>query len=128
ILSSLNQRHVRRARALPLLLLASVIFSATFGIVHTHGSPSNGTAARATDAAGFVKSGDLDGGQTGGPLRPGDCSICQLHRQLSGGLLYGPVFMPAPPAEAPVAALAASTYLSSFSAPRRGRAPPQTSL
>ena len=124
----MNQRHARRARALPLLLLASVVFSATFGIVHTHGSPSNGQAAPASRAASSAQSGDLNGGQTGGPLRPGDCSICQLHRQLSGGLLYGPVFMPAPPAESPVAALAATTYLSSFSAPRRGRAPPQTSL
>lgn len=124
----MNRRHARIARALSFLLLASVVFSATFGVVHTHGSPSNGQAAPASKAAGFVKAGDLNGGQTGGPLRPGDCSICQLHRQLSGGLLYGPAFMPAPPAEAPVTALAADTYFSSFSAPRRGRAPPQTSL
>jgi hypothetical protein len=113
---------------LPLLLLASVVFSATFGVVHTHGAPPSGPAARASKAAGFVKSGDLDGARTGGPLRPGDCSICQLQRQLSGGLLYGPVFTPAPPAEHAVAAPTADTYLSSASAPRRGRAPPQTSL
>src|SRR5947209_6032999 len=116
------------ARVLSFLLLSSIAFSATFGVVHTHGSRSNEPGAGASESAGFVRAGDLAGGQTGGTLNAGDCSICQLHRQLSGGLLYGPVFMPAPPAGSPVAALAATTYLSSFSAPRRGRAPPQTSL
>src|SRR5947209_12923032 len=114
------------ARVLSFLLLSSIAFSATFGVVHTHGSRSNEPGA--SESAGFVRAGDLAGGQTGGTLNAGDCSICQLHRQLSGGLLYGPVFTPAPPAEHAAAALVTVPYLSTNSTPRRGRAPPQTSL
>jgi hypothetical protein len=124
----LNPRHARIARVLSFLLLSSIAFSATFGVVHTHRSPANGVAARASKAAEFVRAADLAGGQTDGLLRGGDCPICQLHRQLSGGLLYGPVFSPAPPAEHAAAALFTVPYLSTNSTPRRGRAPPQTSL
>lgn len=110
------------------LLLASVLFSATFGAVHTHGSPSAGTLTRAGKTESSFRAGDLNGNQTGDPLRAGDCAICQLHQQLSGGLLYGPVFLPAPPAEHAAVSLVADAYLYTSAAPRRGRAPPQTSL
>ena len=115
-------------RLLSFLLLSSIAFSATFGAVHTHGSRLSGPAASASNAAGSVRAGDPAGGQTGGPLRAGDCSICQLQRQLSGGLLYGPVFTPAPPAEHAASAPVTVPYLSTDSTPRRGRAPPQTLL
>lgn len=124
----MKPRRARHARALVFLLLSSILFSATFGVVHTHGSPSGVPLARASGGAGFVRAGDLSGSQTGGPQSAGDCSICQLHQQLSGGLLYGPVFMPAPPAERAAVALVSLPYLSAPSATRRGRAPPQTSL
>ena len=124
----MKPRHARIARLLSFLLLSSIAFSATFGAVHTHGSRSVGPAAHASKASGFVRAGDPPGGQTGGPLRAGDCSICQLQRQLSGGLLYGPVFTPAPPAEHAAAALVTVPYVSTVSTPRRGRAPPQTYL
>ena len=101
------------ARVLSFLLLSSIAFSATFGVVHTHGSRSNEPGAGASESAGFVRAGDLAGGQTGGPLNAGD---------------YGPVFTPAPPAEHAAAALVTVPYLSTNSTPRRGRAPPQTSL
>jgi len=116
------------ARVLSFLLLASIAFSATFGAAHTHGSPSNGVAARESKIAGFVGAADLVGDQTDGLQQGGDCPICQLHRQLSGGLLYGPVFSPAPPAQHAVAAHVTVPYLSTDSTPRRGRAPPLTSL
>ena len=124
----MKPRHARIARLLSFLLLSSIAFSATFGAVHTHVSRLSGPAARASKAAGSVKAGDPTGGQTRGPLRGGDCSICQLHRQLSGGLLYGPVFTPSPPAEHAAAALVAVPYISTSNTPQRGRAPPQTSL
>ena len=124
----MNQRHARRARALPLLLLASVVFSATFGIVHTHGSPSNGVAARESKIAGFVGAADLVGDQTDGLQQGGDCPICQLHRQLSGGLLYGPVFTPTPPTQHAPATVTSVPYFSASSTPQRGRAPPRSPL
>lgn len=96
--------------------------------MHTHGASASVPRARASKAARFVRAGDLSGSQTGGPQNAGDCSICQLHQQLSGGLLYGPVFMPAPPAEYAAASLVQTPYLSASNATRRGRAPPQTSL
>ena len=124
----MKPRRTRLARALVFLLLSSILFSATFGVVHTHGTSSSVSLARASKAAGSVRAGDLSGGQTGDPMRAGDCSICQLHQQLSGGLLYGPVFTPAPPAEHAAVSLVNIPYLYTASAPRRGRAPPQTSL
>jgi hypothetical protein len=96
--------------------------------VHTHGSHASVPLARASRTARLVWAGDLSGSQTGGPQNAGDCSICQLHQQLSGGLLYGPVCMPAPPAEHAAVSLVQIPYLFASSATRRGRAPPQTSL
>jgi hypothetical protein len=124
----LKPRRARLTRALPLLLLSSILFSATFGVVHTHGAPASVPLARASKTARFVRAGDLSGSQTSGSQNAGDCSVCQLHQQLSGGLLYGPVFMPAPPAEHAAVSLVQIPYLSASSAARRGRAPPQTSL
>jgi hypothetical protein len=124
----LNPRHACFARVLSFLLLSFIAFSATFGVAHTHGSPFNGPVSRATKTADFARACDLPGSQTGGLLRSGDCSICQLHRQLSGGLLYGPIFAPAPPAQHAAAALATIPDLFTNSAPRRGRAPPPTSV
>ena len=116
------------ARSLVFLLLSSILFSATFGVVHTHGARAGLTGARARKSESNVRAGDLSGGQTRGPQSAGDCSICQLHQQLSGGLLYGPVFTPAPPAGHAAVQTVNASYLSAASAPRRGRAPPQTSL
>jgi hypothetical protein len=124
----LKPRRAPRARSLAFLLLSSILFSATFGVVHTHGAGAGLPRARARQSESSAWAGDLSGSQTGGPRSAGDCSICQLHQQLSGGLLYGPVFIPAPPAEHAAVSLVNVSYLSAASAARRGRAPPQTSL
>jgi hypothetical protein len=124
----LKPRRAPLARALVFLLLSSILFSATFGAVHTHGSPTGGTRASAVKSEPSVRAGDLSGGHSGDPQSAGDCSICQLHQQLSGGLLYGPVFIPAPPVEHATVPTVNVSYLSASSAARRGRAPPQTSL
>ena len=124
----MKPRHAPLARALVFLLLSSILFSATFGAVHTHGSPAGQTRASAVKSETSARAGDLSGSHNGGPQSAGDCSICQLHQQLSGGLLYGPVFIPAPPVEHAAVPTVNVSYLSASSAARRGRAPPQTSL
>jgi hypothetical protein len=110
------------------LLLSSLIFSATVGIVHRHGT---GVPRRATvESVGLdaVGPADADGSSSNSPLQSSDCSICRLQRHLTGILLYGPVFTPAPPAEQAFEPVVSIPYLSATANPQRGRAPPQTSL
>jgi hypothetical protein len=118
---------VRLARALSCLLLLLIAYGATFGVVHRHDTsvPLNFTSATGTSAAG---GGQTDSRSAKSPLRVDDCSICQLHRQLSGGLLYAPALLPAQAAQQASAPLILLPYLPATEAPRRGRAPPSTSL
>jgi hypothetical protein len=118
---------VRLARALSCLLLFLIAYSATLGVVHRHGAPGpfNVTSATGVSAAG---GGQTDSRSTKSPLQPDDCSICQLHRQLNGGLLYAPALLPAQAAQQAPAAATPLTYIPATHTPRRGRAPPSTSL
>jgi hypothetical protein len=133
---ALISRRAPLAHVLSCLLLSTLIFSATFGSVHHHESPS-GTPRRVTVESVSVYSdvgvnsvspADENGSQTNNPLQSKDCSICQLQRHLTGILLYGPVFTPAPPSEHAFELVVSAPYLSATAHPRRGRAPPQTSL
>jgi hypothetical protein len=124
--SVLDWRRARGARALSCLLLFLITYGATLGVIHRHGLtwPLR-VAAESTD-----KSVE---GQTGPPssrlpFNPGDCSICQFQRQLNGGLIYTPVFVLVPVSHSAPAHVAPASYLSATNAPRRGRAPPQSSL
>jgi hypothetical protein len=125
--SLLNRRGARGARALSWLLLFLITYGATLGIIHRHGPPRQLRVAAESTAK------SADAGQTGGtssglPFNPGDCSICQFHRQLDGGLLYTPVFVSVPESHPEPAHVAPPFYLSATNTPRRGRAPPQPSL
>jgi hypothetical protein len=116
------------AHALSCLLLSTLVFSATFGAVHSHGTEAPCRAAPFAGGVNFVAPADGGGPSGENPLESKDCSICQLHRNLSGGLLYGPVFTPAPPAQHSVSSVISVPYASVSATPRRGRAPPPTSL
>jgi hypothetical protein len=124
--SALSRRRVRLARALSCLLLFLIAYSATLGVVHRHGTPGplNVTSATGTSAVGA----QTDSRSTKSPLRVDDCSICQLHRQLNGGLLYAPALLPAQAAQQASDPVVLLPYLPATEAPRRGRAPPSTSL
>ena len=117
------------ARALSCLLLSTLVFSATFGVLHRHGQESQRRASVANAAEVVsVESADGTGTQSEDNLQSKDCSICQLQRSLSGALLYGPVFAPTPAASQSFEPVASVPYLSATASPRRGRAPPSISL
>jgi Protein of unknown function (DUF2946) len=110
------------------MLLFLIAYGATLGIVHRHGvsGPLTITSAIGTSAA--ASGGQTDSRSTKSPFRIDDCSICQLHRQLNGGLLYAPVLLPAQAVQQAPAAATLLTYIPATHTPRRGRAPPSTSL
>jgi hypothetical protein len=110
------------------LLLSSLIFSATFGVLHRHDPNVTRRATIESADVGAVVPTDGSGSQTNDPLQSKDCSICQLQRHLSSGLFYGPVFISAPPSEHAFELIISASYLSAPDNPQRGRAPPQTSL
>jgi hypothetical protein len=118
---------VRLTRALSCLLLFLIAYSATFGVVHRHGLPDplNITSATGVSAAG---GGQTDSRSTKSPFRVDDCSICQFHRQLNGGLLYAPALLPAQATQQASEPVILLPHLPAAEAPRRGRAPPSTSL
>ena len=124
----MNVSRVPLAHALSCLLLSSLIFSATFGVIHRHGLAAPRRAAVESATVNSVGPADGNDSSTDGPLQSKDCSICQLHQHLSGGLVYGPVFTPAPPAEHIFESVASVPYHSATATPRRGRAPPPTTL
>jgi len=127
--SRLDPARSRLARALSCLLLSTLVFSATVGVLHRHGQESQRRAsvANASDVVS-VASDDGSGSQPEDLLQSKDCSICQLQRGLSGALLYGPVFTPAPAASQSFEPIVTVPYLSATASPRRGRAPPSTSI
>jgi len=127
--SRLDPARSPLARVLSCLLLSTLVFSATVGVLHRHGPEPQRRAATA-NAAGVasVAANDGAGSQSEDPLQSKDCSICQLQRSLSGALLYGPVFTPSPAASQSFELVASVPYLSATATPRRGRAPPSISL
>ena len=125
--SALSRRRARLARALSCLLLFLIAYGATLGVVHRHDTsgPLKITSARGASAAG---GGQADSRSTKSPFRIDDCSICQFHRQLNGGLLYAPALLSAQAVQQAPAAATLLTYTPAAHTPRRGRAPPSTSL
>lgn len=121
-------RQPRRARLISYLLLSAIILSATFGLVHQHGLPKSTRAFTAAANAACISADPEQGSTDDSSLQSKDCSICQQHRQMASGLLYGPVFTLVSPTRQITAATTVTFYLSARSTTRRGRAPPQTSL
>ncbi len=116
------------ARVVSCLLLTAIFLGATVDVVHQHGTSPLKTGVGTPATAAAASAGTAYNSSTDDPLQSKDCSICQLHRQLSGGLQYGPVFLPAPPAQHAPVITAPVPYFSAGSTPRRGRAPPKNSL
>src|SRR5215210_6589375 len=89
-----HRRRDRFARASNTLLLLLIFYGATCGLVHSHTAlrPSPSTFGTALDSNREV---DL----TTQHLPSGkDCLLCQLHQQLSHGLVQAPPFALQPPA------------------------------
>jgi len=116
------------ARVVSCLLLTAVFLGATVDLVHQHGTSSLQPISVTSTTAGVISAGGAPNSSTDGPLQSKDCSICQLQRQLSGGLLYGPVFTPTPPTQHAPATVTSVPYFSASSTPQRGRAPPRSPL
>jgi hypothetical protein len=110
------------------LLLFLIVFGATADVIHRHDLSDPQQIVSASLNLDSVRAADQTDNSTGDPLRSKDCPVCQLHKQLSNGLLYEPVFTPAPPTGYAPAIVTTVQLLSAFATPRRGRAPPQTSL
>jgi hypothetical protein len=109
-------------------LLFLITYGATAGVLHKHGSLAPGKIAVASTTVAVNVSDGTGSSSTTNPFRDLDCAVCQLHRQLSSGLLYAPVFMPALLTQSAPLFTPVISYLSATSIPRRGRAPPLTSL
>ena len=123
--STLKVKHALSARVLAFALLVLVAYSATAEAVHKHGNLLLSQAAQTVTAVSAP-------GDTGSLLNDsrslGDCLICQLHQNLSTTLFSPLPQVVAPVTQATLAPVAEISYLSHAATPRRGRAPPLTSL
>jgi hypothetical protein len=118
-------RHAPLARLLAFVLLAFVTYTTTAESVHRHGRLALNRAG--SSAAAVSSSGGTNTSANESPAL-GDCLICQLRQNLSFSLLSALPQLVAPQSQAELSAAVASLIASRFKAPRRGRAPPVTSL
>ncbi|HKS27397.1 MAG TPA: DUF2946 family protein [Pyrinomonadaceae bacterium] len=119
-----GRRVAPLARVVAFVLLAFVTHSATIEIVHQHGQMLSSASARAASSV------DRDTGRTSDEsARPtGECLLCQLHQHLFQTLLVS-AYAAAPTLSEE--AFAGGTFIASLSencTPRRGRAPPVSTL
>lgn len=123
--SAIRRRHAPLARLLAFVLLAFVTYTTTAETVHRHG----GLAFQRADvsAASFVSSGGANPSANDSPAL-GDCLVCQLRQHLSFSLLSALPQLVAPQVEAEPPQSVTLLSASRCEAPRRGRAPPATSL
>lgn len=122
---ALHTRHALYVRLLAFVLLILVAYMTTAEAVHKHGNLSvNRTASIETVASRpSDASSSLDDSSS-----IADCLICQLHQNLSTTLFNPLPQAIAPQEQAADIPAAAISYLSQTDTPRRGRAPPLTSL
>jgi len=116
-------RHSGR-RWLGFCLLMLIAYGSTADAIHHHGNVVPRASVKAELSLG---SSDSDS-TANRSLAENDCTICQLQRNLHVSLLYSPVRMIAPVTQIPNESTAVASYLFTFHAPRRGRAPPRQSL
>lgn len=121
-------RYVPSAHIFSCLLLASIIYGATFQVVHQHGAPALRQVPSASNTLDAISPSDGADSSSEGTLKSKDCSICQLHRQLASTLLYGAVPALATPARYTPPADNSIPAHSANRTPQRGRAPPTISL
>ena len=115
--------------ALALVLLASLSWAATVEVTHHHQVP--GTVGSATESASIpdgITSAIVDArGQTTSsrvPLNSGECSICQLHQNLSTTLLGHELAVATVEARSIAFNPDPLLHRADFSQSQRGRAPP----
>jgi len=106
------------------VLLVLLVYGATVETVHSHGGlvPARQADQRAVTP---TNDSDLSSKQT---TSHGDCLICQLHQNLANGLFQAqalPLRLLTTTAATPISV---ALYYSHTDTPRRGRAPPLTSL
>jgi hypothetical protein len=121
-----RRRHTPLARVLAFVLLAFVAYTTTAESVHRHGGLALKRAG-VSAATVITSSGDADSSANDSSAL-GDCLICQLRQQLSFSLFSTPPQLVAPQAPPELSPTVAPLSASRVETPRRGRAPPRTSL
>ena len=110
------------ARALSCALIFFVTYGAIVEVVHQHVVFSLDRPV--AGSIGSTSNKDV----SGHPQSSGECLICQLHQNLFNGLFHAlPDTLP-PPAVLSFAPTSTLSYFFPTDTPRRGRAPPITSL
>jgi hypothetical protein len=121
-----RRRHTPLARVLAFVLLAFVAYTTTAESVHRHG----GLALKRSEssAATVIRSSGDANPSADDSLSVSDCLICQLRQHLSSSLLTELPQLVAPQAPPELSQTVAPLSASRVETPRRGRAPPHTSL
>src|SRR5664279_6155791 len=114
-------------RALAYVLFVGIVYSATFGAVHSHGDDP--TTLYPHQLAATQQAGSLSELPFQTDSSEHDCLICVLHRQFSSSIVHAPVFLVGPSTDiAVVSAPTIFTYTGAvISRPTTrlsGRAPP----
>jgi len=119
---SLRKSHSRFSRVLSFLLLGFIVYGTTVEAAHTHGGSP---ASRVVSSSSF--SDPATDAKGANPLVGcGDCLICQLHQNFSATLIS------LPPSVGPTSLSSQFVHSATIplhtqtSAPRSGRAPPQS--
>src|SRR5437899_12764347 len=93
--SAPGHRRTAFERVLACVLLIGIIYSATFGAVHSHGNVS--PTRNANISVGFTGQASA---LTEVPFHSrtdgNECLICVLHRQFSSSTVYAPLFIAGP--------------------------------
>jgi len=126
--SATNRIRVQAARVLAAVLLAGIVYSATFGTVHSHANvllrPDVNVTGNAETQAGIAEM------PFGGTSDGDECLTCLLHRQFSSSTVHTPVFLLGTSTEIVSVSAPAVFYISDPKETRppsrlRGRAPPR---
>ncbi len=100
-------------------LLVMIAYVAVVETVHSHGLVPFGRI----QTTAFLGSGGPHS-STDGDLHQRDCSMCQFQRQLFDGLVQATLLAPMPLAELVFVSALTSSYHSTSTPTRSGRAPP----
>lgn len=126
--SASRRIHTLLSRGAACVLLIGIVYSATFGVVHSHGNISSELG---TD----ISAGSMGhaGAQSEIPFQSrtnaNDCLICVLHRQFSSSTVHTPLFTAGLSTQIVFVPVPAAFYYSSPTTSRpiarlSGRAPP----
>jgi len=116
--SSNSARHRRAHSALAYLLLLTIGYGAIVEAAHSHGSSST----RASQLTA-VSNGDNSPSSYQSDSNHGDCSLCQFHRQLFGGLV-AVILVALKPQQSAFLSEETPAYLSTSALPTSSRGPP----